>query len=139
MVENNNMTFAECLHEAYFKEDGMLVDFASEPQENLRKVCLRYGFRFVGANELQMTLNHDTKRKLLERTRYENIDLDDYIQSLPGVQRLYTESGNPMRVRVAGMQRPIVRIPKEIVQKLGLSVEDDDIAPDGNEKEEIPF
>lgn len=139
-VDNKEMTFAECLYLAYFTEDGMWIDMASGETKELREACKRYGFWFVKEDEMQMALNLGTARQLLVKTKHMNIDVDDYIESLPGVERLHTESGNPKRVRVGGVQKPVVRIPKEIIQKLGLSVEDDDITPDGNEKDEdIPF
>ena len=139
-VDNKEMTFAECLHLAYFTEGGMWIGTASGETKELRKACKRYGFWFAKEDELQMALHLGTTGQLLAKTKFVNIDVDEYILNLPGVERLYTESGNVKRVRVAGVQKPVVRIPKEIIQKLGLSVEDDDIASDGNEKDkDIPF
>ena len=137
---NTELTLAECLHQAYFKPDGGRDFMGSEEQKKLKKRCWQYGFGFENETELRMAMKLDTTKLLLAKTKYESIDLDEYIVNLPGVEKLFTKSGNPLRVRAAGMQKPVVKIGKEVLKKLGFYEQDDDIAPDGNEKDEdIPF
>ena len=139
-ADNRELAFAECLYRAYFTEDGRWDFGGSEQQNILRQDCMRYGFRFVKEDELQMALKLDTTRVLLAGSKYANIDVDDYVLNLPGVKRLYTTSGNPMRIRVAGMQKPAVQIPRQILEKLGFYGKDYDPVPDGNELgEDTPF
>ena len=139
-VDNKEMTFAECLQKAYFTEDGIWSDGTSDEQKNLRQDCQRYGFKFDREDGLLMALNYDNTRQLLARTKYENIDVDEYILNLPGVNRLYVKSGNYRRMRVAGMLKPAVQIPEEILKKQGFCMRDEEIKLDGSEKDEdTPF
>ena len=133
------MTLAECLQQAYFKPDGGLDYIGGDEQEKLKKRCWQYGFGFENETELRMALKLDTTRVLLNRSKFESIDLDEYMLNLPGVEKLYTNSGNPMRVRAAGMQKPVVKIGKEVLEKLGFYVRggSDDLPKDSEKGEHI--
>ena len=145
-VGNTDMALSECLYQAYFEEDGRWKVAADddEDQKLYKKACWRYGFGFIEEGviepELIIALNLDTRKQLLSKSKFENIDIDEYLLNLPGAERLQTKSGNPKRIRVAGTQKPVVKIPEEIMEKIGFTNKSDDFVSDENLKDEdLPF
>ncbi len=140
-VDHRERVLAECLHSAYYKEDGQWTTFKNDDQKNLRKICWQYGFGFIGEDKLHIALNYTNTKRLLDRTKYQNIDVDEYILNLPGVEREKTTSGNYQRKRILpGVQVYVVQIPDEIRRKIGFIQDGNDHAPVEYENDgDIPF
>ncbi len=143
-VDHRERVLAECLYSAYYTEDGRWIGIgaaAGDEQKALQKICWQHGFGFIEENKLYIALNYYNTRRLLQQTQYENIDVDGYIQNLPGVVRRKTKSGNDKRKRIVdGVQKPVALIPDEIKEKIGFTQNSDDYESDTYIKEEdLPF
>jgi len=140
-VGGDDRTLANCLYSAYYTECGQWCNVINDDQKSLQNLCWTYGFGYIGEEKLYIALNYPNTKLLLKQTKFENIDVDEYVLNLPGVKREKTEGGSYKKKRIMhGKQLSLARISDEVMEMIGLAVKDDDFAPDGYEKEEnIPF
>lgn len=144
--QKDEKTLAEVLHHAWFDHEGKFIGPAgnvnSEPS---LEVAQRYGFRFIDADTLWMARRHDPIRRLMERTPHANLDIDEYVRRLPGVERLKRSSGQPVRMRCGGVQRGVLQLPRSMLEAVGFFGDGEEVgapapaAPVQDSLGDIPF
>lgn len=96
-------------------------------------VLARHGIRkHPSQRSLLLAKRHSGMRHLLKGSEFANIDLDNYLKSLPGCDVLRSHRREPRRIRFGGMPHYSVVIPHAMLEEWG------PLEPAGGEYEESP-
>lgn len=121
-------TIAEFMMYGYFDDDKKFVDkFADDIGEHrerrlyFRKAARRYGFVMRSPDIIWIAHNHSSLNELLNKSKYKNVDVSSYLQSLKGVKIPYTPSGATGKFRVGGRVCRAFEVPRDVFEAAGFT------------------
>ena len=119
----NDQTLGEILHHAFVK-------VREEPEDDFGvidniRLGRRYGLEMIydfenKTWELHVAHSLPTLQSLLKNTRWSNIELREYLMTLPGSYTPKLESGHIKRMFCAGVQKPVIAVSDEVLKLVGL-------------------
>ena len=116
MSDGQSRTLAEILKKAYWNDMGL---WSANLGGESTQTANRHGFTMVGPERLLVAARIPTLPLLLKGTPHQNVNIDEYIRSLPGTARPTTDSGSPVRMTLGGQAHRMYEFHPEVLRRIG--------------------